>query len=69
MIDNEDVDDVLDALRRHYAHRLSEWENGFVASVSEQWEEKDGLTDKQRGKLEEIFDRVSGGGRDGGRSA
>ena len=69
MIENEDVDDVVDALQRHYRERLSEWETQFVSSVAEQWEERGELTEKQRAKLEEVFDRVSGGGRDGGRSA
>ena len=66
MIENEDVDDIVDALRRHYHERLSEWETKFVSSVVEQWEERGELTEKQRAKLEEVFDRVSGGGQDGG---
>ena len=69
MIENEDVDDVVDALQRHYRERLSDWEERFVASVSEQWEDRGTFTDKQRTKLEDIFDRVSGGGRDGGTPA
>ena len=69
MIDNEDVDDVIGALQGHYAERLSEWEEGFLRSIAEQWDERGDLTLKQREKLEQIFDRVSQRGQDGGRSA
>lgn len=65
----DDVDDVIDALQRHYADQLSEWEESFLESIAEQWEDRVALTVKQREKLEQIFDRVSQGGRSGGRPA
>lgn len=69
MLRDDEVEEVLDALEAHYGERLTEWERRFVNSVRDQFDEHGRLTDKQRTKLDEVFERVSGGGRDGGRTA
>lgn len=60
-LENEEVEDVLAALRDHFLDRLSPWEYTFVESVSHQWDEKGSLTDKQREKLDQIFERFARG--------
>lgn len=40
---------------------LNDWEDNFVASVGEQYENRGTLTRAQFEKLEEVFHRVSGG--------
>ena len=61
-LEPDEVEDVLEALRTHFVERLSPWEYDFLESVSRQWEEKGSLTDKQREKLDQIFERFARGG-------
>mgnify|MGYP003396352444 CR=1 FL=1 len=63
MLDDSEVDDVLEALETHFADSLSPWEWDFVRSVGGQWEERRSLTDKQRAKLDSIFERFARGAR------
>lgn len=37
--------------------RLTEWEKGFVESVSDQWERRRSLSEKQREILGKIWDK------------
>lgn len=37
---------------------LSHWEQNFIESVSEQFDEKGNLTDTQCDKLEQIYDKL-----------
>lgn len=60
---DDEVDDVIEAIATHYADRLSTWENGFMDSVSRARDDGRALTDTQKAKLDEIFERVSNGGR------
>ncbi len=60
---------ILDALEEHYSDVLSSWELDFVESLRGQMDARQALTPKQLAKLDEVFERVSGGGRSGGRSA
>lgn len=55
--------EVVDAIEAHYADRLSEWEVGFVDSISRQIGEGKSLTPLQQQKLDEVFERVSNKGR------
>ena len=53
----------------HYADELTQWEYyTFLPSVSEQLDERGTLSDKQAAILDKMFERVSRGGRSGGRS-
>jgi hypothetical protein len=52
---NTQIQEYLDDLMVVYSE-LSTWEKGFVDSISEQYEEKNFLTDKQKDKLESIWD-------------
>jgi len=56
---DSDIDDVLAALQGQFAARLTPWETDFVASLAEQWEERQSLTEKQRTKLDEVFERAA----------
>ena len=58
--DDSDIDSVLHALQFQFAERLTPWETDFVESLAEQWEERKSLTDKQRTKLDEVFERAAG---------
>ncbi len=60
-LSNAEVDDVLDAIEKHFADRLTSWETDFIESISAQWEQAMFLTAKQREKLEEIFERFAHG--------
>jgi hypothetical protein len=55
----DDLDDLLAALQGQFAARLTPWETDFVASLAEQWEEQKSLSDKQRAKLNEVFERAA----------
>lgn len=57
---DRDIEEVLAALQGQFAERLSPWETDFVASLAEQWEEEKSLSDKQREKLDEVFERAAG---------
>jgi len=62
--DDSQVEEVLEALEDHFSDQLTPWEFDFVASVREQWDERKTLTEKQRTKLDQIFERFArGGGR------
>lgn len=50
---DEILDMIEDCIKRE--SKLSEWEQGFIQSISEQ----DFITDKQLEKLESIWDRVT----------
>lgn len=65
---SDDVEETLDLLQRHYAHKLSAWEEGFLTSIEDQWNMSGFLTDRQREKLQEIWEKCSDQGRDPGRS-
>jgi len=65
----DDIAETIEALWTHYADDLTEWEyNTFIPSVSEQLEERGTLSEKQSALLDQIFERVSKGGRSGGQS-
>ncbi len=62
-LSDEDVDDVLEAISSHYTHSLTDWEDDFVHSVTDQWGRQRTLTPRQRTKLEEIWDEFASGRR------
>lgn len=68
MLRPNEVESVIGALEEHYSEHLSSWEVDFVSSLREQWEARGALSVRQLEVLDSVFERVSGGGRDGGRS-
>ena len=65
----DDLAETIEALWTHYADDLTGWEyNTFIPSVSEQLEARGTLSEKQAALLDQIFERVSKGGRSGGQS-
>lgn len=46
----------------HRSERLSDWESGFIDSISKQLEKGKTLTAKQYSKLEAIWERVTAKG-------
>jgi len=65
---DHDVGEMLEAIEAHYSDRLTEWEVDFIESVTAQWAARQWISEKQRGVLETIFEKVSHGGRDSGHS-
>jgi len=59
---------LLDALTQHYTDRLTPWEVDFVNDMENLVDAGRLLSPRRLTKLEEIFDRVSQRGRDGGQS-
>lgn len=39
--------------------KLSDWERGFIESISEQHDRTGGLSEKQQAILEKIWDRIT----------
>jgi len=65
----DELAETIEALMTHYADELTQWEYyTFLPSVSEQLDERGTLSDKQAAILDKMFERVSRGGRSGGRS-
>ena len=65
----DDLAEIIETLTTHYADDLTGWEyQTFLPSVSEQLEARGTLSEKQVALLDQIFERVSKGGRSGGRS-
>lgn len=62
MLRDDEVDDVIEALENHFSERLSPWEAEFLESVSERWEQQRRLSDAQRAKLDQIFERFARSG-------
>lgn len=62
---DKEVDDTIDALLRHFRAGLSEWEHDFVTSLQRQRGRGASLTARQRAKLDDVFERASGGGKRG----
>ncbi len=54
--EDEEVIDVLIGSER-YSDKLSEWEFKFLADISER--DPDVLTEKQKAKIEQIWERVN----------
>lgn len=56
MLSDSDVTEILEAIESHFYDKLNTWEQGFVDSITEQWDDGSGrLSDAQRAKLEEIW--------------
>jgi hypothetical protein len=53
------TDDAIDYILDNLAieRRLSKWEAEFVSSITDQWERSRRLTDAQKEKLGEVWDR------------
>lgn len=64
----DDPVEILAVIESHYSDELSDWECKFVSSLAERVGGGGALTARQLEKLDEVFERVSGGGRSGGRS-
>lgn len=60
---SDDPAEVIATIEAHYADRLGDWEAQFLDSISRQLEDGRPLTPRQQQKLDEIFERVSNGGR------
>lgn len=58
-----EVDDVLDTIEKHFSDRLSDWEAQFIESLQKQREYGKALSEKQKAKLDDVFERASNGGR------
>ena len=57
MIPFEQVRDLKESPRMH---ELSKWESDFVDSIEEQIEQERFLSDKQKQKLQDIYDKLFG---------
>lgn len=62
-MDHDETGDVIEAIQKHFADRLSVWETEFIESVAEQHEAGRALSPRQLEKLSEIFEKASRGGR------
>ena len=60
---DDEVDDVIETIETHFFSRLTSWEIGFMDSIRNQIDNHRGLTNGQKTKLDEIFERVSNQGR------
>lgn len=60
---DDEVEDVVEAIETHFSDRLSDWEMGFMESIRSRIDSGQGLTDGQRTKLDQIFEKVSNQGR------
>ncbi len=58
MIDQEDIETVIeDCMKRE--SKMSEWEQGFVQSISEQFDKSGSLSSTQNETLERIWEKVT----------
>lgn len=55
--------EVLSTIETHFSDRLNDWEAGFIDSITRQLGVGKSLTDGQKKKLDEVFERVSNQGR------
>jgi hypothetical protein len=60
-VTDEDAKEFCATLRRHFAERLSEWEEGFVASIEGQLARGRSLTARQQEALDDLMERVARG--------
>jgi hypothetical protein len=60
-VTDEDAKEFCATLRRHFAERLSEWEEGFVASIEGQLGRGRSLTARQQEALDDLMERVARG--------
>lgn len=53
------TDDAIDYILANLEaeHRLTKWEQGFIESISNQWERDRHLSEKQKDMLGKIWDR------------
>lgn len=54
----EDVQAMIEDCEKRES-KLSDWERGFIDSISEQFARHGGLTPKQYARLEEIWNKVT----------
>ncbi len=55
------IDYIIDGLCDELAKdrpKLNSWERGFIISVEEQWRNKRSLTDNQKTKLGQVWDKM-----------
>ena len=55
---SDDISQMIEDCEARYT-KLSEWEQQFIDSISKQLEHGRSLTDKQRERLEQIWERVT----------
>lgn len=60
---DDEVEDVVETIETHFSGRLNDWETGFMESIRSQIDNGRSLTDNQKIKLDQIFERVSNQGR------
>lgn len=60
-ITDADCREYADTLLRHFAPKLTEWEDGFVRSIQARLVAGRVLTDKQRETLDGLMERVARG--------
>lgn len=58
MPEDDDIGQMLDDVESR-SHKLNEWENGFIDSISKYYAEHSRLTPPQKTKLDEIWERVT----------
>lgn len=54
----QDIDEAAGVDPRRGGLKLSAWEEEFIESIKEQFEDRGTLTDKQKAKLSEIWERI-----------
>lgn len=60
MLQDSEISDTIDMLKKHFIKQLSPWECDFLESIEDQWETRRSLSEKQRAKLDEIAERLAG---------
>ena len=58
-----EASEVVEAIEKHFSDYLSDWEASFVDDLARRLGAGYALTPRQCEKLDEVFERVSDGGR------
>lgn len=59
MLDDDEIDEAISRIQRHYRDRLTEWEEEFIENIAQLRLAGRELSDGRRKKLEEIFDKCA----------
>jgi len=54
---DDEVEGVLDWVERHDVAKLTDWEATFVDDIRRRFDDRGFLTENQKAKLDEIFER------------
>lgn len=57
--DDQEIDDVLEAISAHFMDRLAPREHDFIVDITDQWSRMRSMTEPQKAWIERIWDRMS----------